>query len=186
MKSNTNPGTISGDIQLREIMSMNPTTIDISASTAAAAAAMCADEVGSCIVTENGEPVGIVTEQDFNCKVMAKNLLPGSVPVKDVMSSPLITVREEMQVSEAARIMIEHKVRRLPATGKDGNVTGIVTVRDLLGVTNEVNEIMTELIDINRPDERIDRCAVCGNMSADLLPVDEMLVCPNCREQERI
>ena len=59
-----------------------------------------------------------------------------------------------MPVSVAAKKMIEHKVRRLPVTNEKGQVTGIVTVRDLLGVTNEINEIMTELLVINRPDDK--------------------------------
>lgn len=175
-----------GDIRLIEIMRPDPTLISIGSTTAEAAALMCRDDVGSCIITENGNPKGIVTEQDFNCKVMAKNLLPGSVRVEDVMSSPLITVGEEMPVSVAAKKMIEHKVRRLPVTNENGKVTGIVTVRDLLGVTNEINEIMTELLVINRQDDKNGICGVCGAMSADLMPVDGVLVCPNCREQERI
>lgn len=175
-----------GDIRLIEIMRPDPTLISIGSTTAEAAALMCRDDVSSCIITENGSPKGIVTEQDFNCKVMEKNLLSGSVRVEDVMSSPLITVDEEMPVSVAAKKMIEQKVRRLPVTNADGNVTGIVTVRDLLGATNEINEIITELLVINRPDDKSWMCGVCGAMSADLMPIDGILVCPNCREQERI
>ena len=76
-------------IRLIDIMQPNPTTITVGSTTDKAAALMCCDDVGSCIVTQNGIPKGIVTEQDFNCKVMAKNLLPGSVRVEDVVSSPL-------------------------------------------------------------------------------------------------
>lgn len=185
MRINTEIPDNRGNIRLREIMRQNPTLISIGSTTAEAAALMCRDDVGSCIITKNGIPKGIVTEQDFNCKVMAKNLLPGSVRVEDVMSSPLITVDEEMQVSAAAKKMIEHKVRRLPVTNANGKLTGIVTVRDLLSVTNEINEIITELLVINRPDDKNGMCAVCRSMSADLMPIDGVLVCPNCREQER-
>ena len=45
---------------------------------------------------------------------------------------------------------------------------------------------MTELLVINRPDDKSGMCGVCGAMSADLVPIDGVLVCPNCREQERI
>lgn len=175
-----------GEIRLIEIMQQNPTSISIGATTAEAATLMCKDDVGSCIITEQGTPKGIVTEQDFNCKIMAKNLLPASVRVESVMSSPLITVSEEMSVAEAARKMILHKVRRLPVTNATGEVTGMVTVRDLLGVTSEINEIITELLVINRQDDKNGMCSVCGAMSADLMSIDGMLVCPNCREQERI
>ncbi|HJJ88876.1 MAG TPA: CBS domain-containing protein, partial [Methanocorpusculum sp.] len=155
-------------------------------TTVEAARLMCRDDVGSCIITENGRPRGIVTEKDFTCKVMSKNLLPGVVRVENIMSIPLITVNEEMSVSVAAKKMIEHKVRRLPVTNADGNVIGIVTVRDLLGVTNEINEIMTELLMINRSCDKSDICGVCGVMSEDLMLVDGILLCPNCHAQERI
>ncbi|MDR3102250.1 MAG: hypothetical protein LBU24_03335 [Methanocalculaceae archaeon] len=63
--------------------------------------------------------------------------------------------------------MIEHNVRRLPVTSAKGNVTGIVTARDRLSITNEINEIMTEHnLTINRPDNKNGRCSVCGARSA--------------------
>ena len=67
------------------------------------------------------------------------------------------------------------------------NVIGIVTVRDLLTVSNELNELLTDLIEINR-EEIVEQgmCNRCSQMSDDLKRVDNVMLCPRCREEENI
>src|SRR5271157_2381617 len=113
-------------------MQSKPTTIGVEANVASAAKAMCRDEVGSCIVLQNNMPIGIVTEEDINCKVVAKDKRPGTVHVSEVMSTPLITVSVGKTVGDAAHMMIKHKVRRLTVVDDHKKVIGIITVRDLL------------------------------------------------------
>ncbi|RQD81687.1 MAG: CBS domain-containing protein [Methanocalculus sp. MSAO_Arc1] len=174
-------------IPVREVMKLHPTTIDAYATTADAARAMCRDEVGSCIVLQNNLPIGIVTEEDFNCKVMAKDRKPGEVYVKDVMSTPLITIGGEAVIADAAKMMVKSRVRRLPVVDADQKVIGMITVRDILGVANEINEIMTDLIVINRMnDYHAGICDRCGSMSDDLVTFDSQTICPVCREEESI
>ncbi len=173
-------------VPLREVMKYNPTTIECETSVARAAEIMCRDEVGSCIVLRNNAPIGIITEQDINCKVVAKDIKPGSISVSQVMSTPLITVDADSTIGDAAHMMVRHKVRRLPVI-EGLNVVGIVTVRDILSVANEINEIMSDLIDINRDDEMIlGVCDACGAMSDDLAQIDGMMLCPDCREEVRL
>ena len=71
------------------------------------------------------------------------------------MSTPLITVSADKTVVDAAQMMVKHKVRRLPVVDKSDKVIGIVTVRDLLTISNEQNALLTDLIEINR-DEHVD------------------------------
>lgn len=173
-------------VPLREVMHYNPTTIQVETTVSKAAEKMCRDEVGSCIVLQNNLPVGIITEQDINCKVVAKDLKPGDVHVSRVMSTPLITIGVDKTVDDAAHLMVENKVRRLPVV-ENQKVMGIVTVRDLLNVANEINEIMSDLIEINREVEMImGVCDECGAMSDVLKTVDGMLLCPSCREEEQL
>lgn len=173
-------------VPLKEVMRVNPTTIEAEATVAKAAAHMCRDEVGSCIVLSGNVPIGIVSEQDMNCKVVARDLKPSSVYVRDIMSTPLITIELDKTVGEAAQMMIKHRVRRLPVV-ESGKVLGMVTVRDLLGVANELNEIMSDLIVINREENyAMGICDRCGKMSDDLTPVDAVMLCKECREEERL
>lgn len=178
-------------VQLREMMRRNPTTIDFNATVAEAARAMCRADVGSVIVLENSLPIGIATEQDINCKVVAHARPPGEVPVSEIMSTPLITISAEKTVSEAAYLMVRHGVRRLPVVDESHRVIGIVTVRDLLTVANEINEIMNDLITINRvgvDEEEYESgvCDRCSMISSDLVRTDGQQLCSHCRTEERL
>jgi signal-transduction protein with cAMP-binding, CBS, and nucleotidyltransferase domain len=173
-------------VPLREVMRPNPTTIDHNASVAKAASTMCHDEVGSCIVLQNNLPIGIITEQDINCKVVANDIKPSTVLVNAVMSTPLITVSVDKNVGDAAQMMVKHHVRRLPVVeGK--KVVGMVTVRDLLSIASEINEIMQDLMSINRDDiVEMGICDRCNVMSDDLRRIDSLMLCPGCREEEKL
>jgi CBS domain-containing protein len=173
-------------VPLREVMRSQPTTIDAEATVAKAAATMCRDEVGSCIVLQKNLPIGIVTEEDINCKVVAKDFKPSSVSVNAIMSTPLITIGAEKTVGEAAHMMVKHRVRRLPVVEGE-KVVGIVTVRDILSVASEINEIMSDLMMINREDPmEMGICSRCGKMADDLRRIDIQMLCPGCREEERL
>ncbi|MGI5937520.1 MULTISPECIES: cyclic nucleotide-binding/CBS domain-containing protein [Methanoculleus] len=173
-------------VPVREVMRSHPTTIDVGETVARAAQSMCRDEVGSCIVLQNNLPIGIVTEEDINCKVVAKDLKPSEVYVSEIMSTPLITIGAEKLVGDAAAMMVKNRVRRLPVV-ENQMVIGIVTVRDILTVAAEVNELLADLIEINREEEyAMGVCDRCGKMSDDLSRVDSLMLCPTCREEEQL
>jgi len=187
MKKTSNAIRFETRIPLKDVMRQNPTAIHAGATIADAAAAMCFDDVGSCIILKKDLPIGIVTEQDINCKVVAKDLKPSTVNVNEIMSTPLITVSADRTVGDAAHMMVKHKVRRLPVVDDAKKVIGIVTVRDLLTVSTELNELLADLVEINR-EEIVEQgvCSGCNLMSDDLKRVDTMLLCPGCREEDRI
>src|SRR5665647_2029138 len=129
MKKTTNGMRFETQVPLRDVMKNNPTMIGIEANVAMAAKAMCTDEVGSVIILENNKPTGIVTEEDITCKVVAKDLKPSTVQVREIMSTPLITVSAEKTVGDAAHMMVKHKVRRsrtvtIPMTFFFASITG--------------------------------------------------------------
>jgi len=187
MKKTTNTMRFETRVPLNEVMKRNPTMISIEANVAKAAKTMCREKVGSVIILQRNKPIGIVTEEDINCKVVAKDLKPSTVQVSTIMSTPLITVSADKTVIDAAQMMVEHKVRRLPIVDKSGKVIGIVTVRDLLTVSNEQNELLTDLIEINREEQvEVGMCSRCSQMSDDLKRVDSTLLCPRCREEDTL
>ncbi len=185
MKNSSDSIRFETRVQLKEVMRNNPTTIGVDATVAKAARAMCRDEVGSCIVLRDRQPIGIVTEEDINCKVVAKDKKPGSVHVSEIMSTPLITIRSDKTIRDAAHMMIKNRVRRLPVVNDDNCVIGIVTVRDVLTVSTEITELMNDLVEINRQEEvEVGTCNRCGQMSDDLRRLDNLMLCPSCREEE--
>jgi CBS domain-containing protein len=84
----------------------------------------------SLVVMEGNIAVGIVTEKDFITRVVAENL-PYTTLVSQVMSSPLRTVDASTPLKQAARIMFEHKIRRLPVV-EGGVLAGIIVASDFL------------------------------------------------------
>jgi len=86
------------------------------------------------IVTEEGGAAGIVTERDLVTKVIADALDPARVLVRDIMSTPLITIGPDAKMSDAAELMSEYMIRRLIVVGPDGNLVGIRTAGDLARV----------------------------------------------------
>jgi len=187
MKKTSNEIRFETRVPLRDVMKRKLTTIGIEASVAKAAKAMCHDEVGSVIILKNNKPIGIVTEEDIACKVVAQDLKPSTVHVSDIMSTPLITVSADKTVGDAAQMMVKHKVRRLPIVDENLKVIGIVTVRDLLAISNEQNNLLMDLNEINREDT-VDpgMCARCSQMSDDLKRIDGVMLCPRCREEDNI
>jgi CBS-domain-containing membrane protein len=103
------------------------------------------------------------------------------------MSTPLITVSADKTVGDAATMMVKNKVRRLPVIDSKNKVIGMVTVRDLLAVSNELNELLADLIEINR-EEIVEQgmCNRCSQMSDDLKRVDNMMLCSRCRDEDNI
>jgi len=95
-----------------------------------AANLMKSSERGSLLILDGTAFVGIITERDLVIRVIARNL-PHNTQVSEVMSSPLVTINADVTVKEAARIMSERNIRRLPITD-GGTVAGILLASDVL------------------------------------------------------
>jgi len=85
---------------------------------------------GSLIVYEDNNPHGIITEKDLIRRVLAENL-PYTTKVEDVMSKPLITAEANMDIRDAARLMLVKKIRRLPIE-ENGWLIGSINSNDIL------------------------------------------------------
>lgn len=96
-----------------------------------AAKRMAKKRIGGLVVVEYGRPIGLVTERDVLWKVTATEKNPKKALVRQVMSSPVVTVSPMATLRAAARTMIGHNVRRLVVTRLD-DVEGIVTARDVV------------------------------------------------------
>lgn len=89
------------------------------------------------IVDRNGGkeyPVGIVTDRDLVVEVLAQEGSPDAVRVNDVMSTTLVTAREDDNFWRTLDRMSAKGVRRLPVVDKDGVLVGILAIDDILSV----------------------------------------------------
>jgi len=91
--------------------------------------------VGSVVLIAERRPVGFVTDRDLAVSVIADGRDLGD-HAADHASSPVITARPEMQVEEAAELMVRHGVRRLVVVDED-RLTGIVTLDDIASRTGD-------------------------------------------------
>ncbi len=116
---------------VRHIMTKNIISVKNSASIVTAASVMADNDIGSIVITKDGNPVGIITEKDIVKECCAKKLCGGDLKVEVVMSAPLITIDADASLGEAAMSMSDNRIRRLLVTEK-GKIVGIVTERDVL------------------------------------------------------
>lgn len=117
---------------VKDYMRKKMETVSPEDSVLSAIELMVEHDQGSVIVLdEDNKVIGIFTERD----VMRHNLMNQStflhLRLSEVMSSPVLTVREDTKVSEVLDIMNEKKVRRLPVVDKSGKMIGIISWREL-------------------------------------------------------
>lgn len=104
--------------------------IDEDSTAQEAAEVMGKEHVGTLLVTERGDDVGIITERAIISKIIAKKGDLEEARVKEVMSKPLVTVDKDTTSEEAIRRMVENGVRRLLVMDK-GKIVGIFTTSDV-------------------------------------------------------
>ncbi len=117
--------------ELGEYMSSPVMRIDAEASVQDAAILMEANHIGSIIVEQYGEDVGILTEKDFTQKVLAKGRNPEEMSVTDIMTTPILTMDRFLPIEEANKFMHENKIRHLAVTEED-KIVGMLSVKDLV------------------------------------------------------
>jgi signal-transduction protein with cAMP-binding, CBS, and nucleotidyltransferase domain len=148
-------------ILVGELMTQKLETIGTSSSSQEASKKMKDNNISSLIVIDdsNNKPTGIVTERDLVRKVCvndrssSKNML-----IKNIMSSPLVTIDARLPVEAAADVMIQNKVRHLLVV-EDNDINrplGIVTPTDFVGYLKEnlnVNEGNAKILESLRGEE---------------------------------
>jgi CBS domain-containing protein len=115
---------------VKDIMSNSVVSVDSSVTATNAVKMMEYVGAGAVIVLENNLPVGIVTDRDFAIKITAHSY-PIDTPVRKIMSSPLISIDPNSDLSIASDLMSTRNVRKLPVIDDD-KVVGILTSSDLV------------------------------------------------------
>ena len=100
-----------------------------------AIARMLEENVGATVVCEGHRLVGIFTERDV-LRLAGEGTQFGELRVGDVMTTQVVTLTADVDVVDAARLMWQKKIRHVPVV-QDGNVLGIVGIRDVMGALVE-------------------------------------------------
>ena len=143
------------------------------------------ERIGSIVIMENEEALGIVTDWDIVSNAVIKDIKPTMVKASDIMQK-LHTIEGEEGITEAARILRQHNIKRLGVVYKN-RLVGIISASDVIAVTPDLVDVISEKASLMRGE--IGRsagnvsgyCDECGEWS-DLLQFDEgTFSCEECR-----
>lgn len=92
---------------------------------------MSTREVGALLVMERGQVIGVISERDYARKVILMNRSSRDTPVRDIMSSPVLSVAPSESVHHCMQVMTNERVRHLPVIS-GGKVLGVLSIGDLV------------------------------------------------------
>ena len=110
--------------------------------------------VGNVLVVENKHPAGILTDRDIIIRVVAQEKDPRKTLIGDIMSAPIVTIKESSGLGDAIRLMRSRGIRRLPVTDQEGQLAGIVTLDDLIELLAEEMSALAALIKYEQEKEK--------------------------------
>ena len=143
-------------MKVSQLMSTSVVTIAPEESAALEARLLSRHNVGSLPVCGgDGRLRGMVTDRDIVLRCVAPEEDPAQTPVRDIMTRNCTTADPEDDAQDAARLMAQAQVRRLPVTNREGKLVGVVTLADLARsgrLEAELSQALAEISDnIRRP-----------------------------------
>ena len=130
---------------IKEVMNRGVQTIKKEATIQDAARKMNEFSIGCLIVASGSSVVGIITERDIMKKVVAEARDSSKTRVKDVMTEEVVMASPEMDIEEAAQLMMDRKIKKLPVV-KDKELIGIVTATDICMASPKIIEQMGRIL----------------------------------------
>jgi len=118
-------------MHVQEIMTRNVKLADPNMTIRDVARRMRADNIGALPVGENDRLIGMVTDRDIVVRAVAEERSAGNTTVREVMSEHICYCFEDDDLEQAAHVMAEHQVRRLPVLNRDKRLVGVVALADL-------------------------------------------------------
>ena len=134
-----------------DVMTHRPQVIRPDASVSEAAAVMQRLDVGAVPICDGGRLIGMLTDRDIALRLAAEGRDPHLTRVADIMSPDATWASADDPVEEAARIMRQHQIRRLPIVDERHNLVGIVSLGDLATDVHDVRLSGETLEDVSEP-----------------------------------
>lgn len=138
-------------MKIRELMTKDVKTLKTEHTLQEAAQMMADLDVGIVPVANQGDHLqGVITDRDIVVRAVAKGMDINTTKINDFMSPAVVTVTGDQTAQEAAKLMAQHQVRRLPVV-EDGRLIGIIAIGDLAVVGIHENEAGFALSEISEP-----------------------------------
>jgi CBS domain-containing protein len=172
-------------VLVRDIMNSPVISAPTEASIKDIATKMKEEKIGSIVIMDKERTLGIVTDWDIVSNAVVKDIKPSLLNASDIMQ-PLHTIEGEEGVTEAARILRKHNIKRLGVVYKN-RLVGIISASDVIAVTPDLVDVISEKSALIRGETGRSMgnvsgyCDECGEWS-DLLQYEEgTFTCEECR-----
>lgn len=135
--------------KIKEIMTRDVETVTPNTPVRQVAERMRNDDIGSFpVVDESDRVLGTITDRDIVCRVVSEGLEPATTMVSEVMTKNVATCREDQTIEEAARLMEERQIRRIPVLDEDDRLVGLITMGKIAKIEDEElsGEVLKEVV----------------------------------------
>jgi CBS domain-containing protein len=132
----------------RDVMTPDPACCTLNTTLDEVAKLMAYNDCGEIPVVDTADqPVGVITDRDIVCRVVAEGKNPSAYTVEHYMSQPVVTVRADAPLEEVVATMEKHQIRRVPVVDDRGCCAGIIAQADIAWTEgeHEVAELVREV-----------------------------------------
>lgn len=174
-------------IKVGDVMAKGIVTISPDDTVKSACELMSKHDLSGLTVMDEGKLVGMLTQGDL-VPMVAEGKDPSKTKVEKIMGTKLAKIGPDADISEAAKLMVKKKVKRLPVL-KKRKLVGVITQADIVRISPSVYDLIFEKAKIETGpllETEVGlsgECEECGNYSDDLRNVNGTLMCRECQEE---
>jgi CBS domain-containing protein len=151
--------------------------------TAADAVSIMKENSARCVLvsdTDKNEIIGLVSKTDILYRVVSLHKNPAKVTLKDIMSSPIISIPLEMSISDTLSVMEKHDIRQAVVSSGSTNIYGIIDREDII-MKMEIAVVQME--NAIKEDPSAPLCIMNPLASLHIQEKGSMLICPHCKTE---
>jgi CBS domain-containing protein len=104
---------------------------------------MCEKNIGGLLICDNGRLAGIFTERDYARKLILKGKSSKDTPIRDLMTSNLVTVTPDTSVEQCMKLMTDKRIRHLPVLEEE-KLVGLISIGDVVRFTIDEQKTIIE------------------------------------------
>jgi signal-transduction protein with cAMP-binding, CBS, and nucleotidyltransferase domain len=173
-----------------DAMTANPISVDANISLLKCAQIMSDKHVGTVVVKDDDNMVGILSEQDIVRKAVAQGA-NASRKIREFMETKLITTTPDADIYDAIIKMRDNNIRHLPVMeGK--YMVGLLTIKDILKIEPELFDLIVEKFELREESRKLINqviqtegiCQECGNYSDKVNESDGVIICEKCAREQ--
>ena len=130
--------------------------------------------------TDKNEIIGLVSKTDILYRVVSLHKNPAKVTLKDIMSSPIISIPLEMSISDTLSVMEKHDIRQAVVSSGSTNIYGIIDREDII---MKMEKAVVQMENAIKEDPSAPLCIMNPLASLHIQEKGSMLICPHCKTE---